>query len=82
MNLKDFYCDYYPEDELGFDINDKANFTGLLNKLHIKQDIYNYIGVSDSLIRERLFLKLSEIIDVSYDYIYNLWLKSYDTLDY
>jgi hypothetical protein len=39
-------------------------------------DIYDVIGVGDSVIRERLFEHLSEIKDVNYDYIYKKWLES------
>jgi hypothetical protein len=38
-------------------------------------DIYRYLNVWDSLVRERLFTKLSEELQSSYDYVYNLWLS-------
>jgi hypothetical protein len=47
----------------------------LLNQLIVDGDIYQYIGVSDSIVRERLFEKLAETLNVGYDYIYNLWLN-------
>ena len=40
------------------------------------QDVYSLINVHDSLVRERLFNKLADIIRVNYNYIYNQWLKS------
>ena len=76
MKIKQFYLNNYPTDELGVELNDKANFTGLLNELFTGNDIYGYIGVGDSIIRERLFSKLSEILNCSYDYVYNLWLSN------
>jgi|TARA_B110000908_G_C10043010_1_gene352728 hypothetical protein len=76
MKIKQFYLSNYPTDELGVELNDKANFTGLLNELFTGNDIYGYIGVGDSIIRERLFSKLSEILNCSYDYVYNLWLSN------
>jgi hypothetical protein len=48
---------------------------GLLNKLIVGEDVYRYIGVTDSVIRERLFEKLADTLNVKYDYVYNLWLK-------
>ena len=33
-------------------------------------------GVYDSLVRERIFEKLAEIIGTDYDYIYDQWVKS------
>ncbi len=75
MKLKEFYLENYPTDELGLELNETPTFPGLLNQLIIGGDVYNYIGVGDSIIRERLFEKLAESMEVSYDYVYNLWLK-------
>ena len=76
MKIKQFYLNNYPTDELGVELNENTNFTGLLNELVTNNDIYGYIGVGDSIIRERLFSKLSEILNCSYDYVYNLWLNN------
>jgi hypothetical protein len=75
MKLKEFYLENYPTDELGLELNETPTFPGLLNQLIIGGDVYRYIGVGDSIIRERLFEKLAESMEVSYDYVYNLWLK-------
>jgi len=48
----------------------------LLNELFTSNDVYGYIGVGDSIIRERLFEKLSEILNTPYDYVYKLWLNN------
>ena len=76
MLIKEFYLSNYPTDELGVELNENANFTGLLNELVTNNDIYGYIGVGDSIIRERLFSKLSEILNCPYDYVYDLWLNN------
>tara|TARA_B110000046_G_scaffold103854_1_gene111372 strand:+ start:1165 stop:1395 length:231 start_codon:yes stop_codon:yes gene_type:complete len=76
MLIREFYLKNYPTDELGIELKDDTNFTGLLNELFTNNDIYGYIGVGDSIIRERLFEKLSEILNCSYDYVYNLWLNN------
>ena len=76
MNIKEFYLKNYPTDELGIELKDDTNFTGLLNELITNNDISGYIGVGDSIIRERLFMELSEILKCSYDYVYNLWLNN------
>ena len=75
QSIKKFYLREYPEDELGMKLNETATFEDLLNELYIGNNIYDFIGVGDSLIRERLFDKLSKNICSSYDYIYNLWLN-------
>ena len=75
MKIKEFYLENFPNDELGLDIIETGTFIGLLNELFTDGDVYGYIGVSDSLVRERVFWKLAEELEVKYDYVYNLWLK-------
>ena len=78
VSLKYWYLFNYPTDELGLEINENATFTGLLNELVNNRDVYDYFGVGDSLIRERLFEELANILDTSYDYVYDLWMKGVD----
>ena len=76
MNIKEFYLNTYPTDELGVELIETATFVGLLDVLHNNtKDVYDYIGVGDSIIRERVFERLAEILEMPYDYVYNLWLN-------
>lgn len=75
MKIREFYLENYPTDNLGLELNETPTFPGLLNQLITNSDVYRYIGVSDSLVRERLFTKLAEELNTNYDYVYNLWLK-------
>lgn len=75
MTIKEFYLNAYPTDELGLELNEKATFAGLVTILFSDMNVYDYIGVCDSLVRERLFEKLANELDTSYDWVYNLWLK-------
>ena len=75
MNIREFYIKAYPTDELGLELSTPATLVGMFTKLIEGKDIYEYIGVSDSLIRERLFEKIAEEWNVSYDLVYKLWLK-------
>ena len=76
MNIRDYYVRNFPSDELGIEINSKATFEGLFRVLDNYGDVYHYIGVADSLIRERCFEKLAEIMGVDYNEIYNQWLMA------
>jgi len=76
MNIREFYVKNYPTDDMGNDINPNATFDGLWNVLKTYGDVYAYLYVYDSIIRERLFEKLSIDKDIDYDVIYNQWLKS------
>ena len=75
MKIREFYLENYPSDELGVEVNENGTFTGLLNVLFTEGDVYEYIGVGDSVIRERLFERLAEELGTPYDYVYNLWLN-------
>jgi hypothetical protein len=75
MSIREFYVKNYPTDDMGNGINPKATFAGLLNQLIVGGDVYKYLFVYDSIIRERLFEKLADELEVSYEYVYNLWLK-------
>jgi len=74
--IKDWYIKTYPKDDLGEELNDDVTFNDLWNGIHKKEDVYEIMGVDDSIIRERLFEHLSEIKGVDYDYIYKKWLDS------
>jgi hypothetical protein len=75
MNLREFYLAKYPSDDMGAGINPTATFAGLLNQLIVGGDVYAYLYVYDSIIRERLFEGLAEELNVKYDYVYDLWIK-------
>ena len=72
--IKDWYRNNYKTDELGEEINLTVTFNDLYNALLNNKDIYDLIGVSDSLIRERLFEKLSDLLGVKYEDVYSMWL--------
>jgi hypothetical protein len=76
MTIREFYVKNYPSDELGVELNETPTFAGLLNQLIVGGDVYRYIGVGDSIVRERLFERLAEELNVKYEYVYNLWLNN------
>lgn len=76
MTIKNYYTQTFFTDELGNEINANATFEGLFYELDNYQDVYKYIGVCDSIVRERIFEKLANVIGVNYEYIYSQWLKS------
>lgn len=74
--IKDWYLSEYPEDELGKDINENVTFDDLFECLDNYRDVYEFIEVYDSLVRERIFSALSKVMNCDYDYIYDQWLRS------
>lgn len=76
MNIREYYLANFPSDDLGTKINPNATFDGLAETLNNYEDVYEYIGVSDSLIRERLFWNLSEAHNTEIEVIYDLWSQA------
>lgn len=77
-NVKEWYMQEFPSDECGESISEKATFTGVLAMMSRHSDIYDYLGIGDSIIRERIFEEISKRIGCDYDDIYNLWLEGSD----
>lgn len=77
MTIKEFYLNEYPTDELGNEINKDATFVGLLWMLQTKpRDVYDFLGVFDSIVRERVFEELANQLRLSYTTIYEMWLNN------
>ena len=74
--IKEWYMQEYPTDEVGETLNEETTFKDLYEALDNYEDIYNILGgEADSIVRERCFEKLAEIMQVGYDYIYEQWIK-------
>lgn len=74
--LREYYIKSYPSDPIGKEINRDITFVDLFECLDNYEDVYILINVYDSLVRERLFNKLAEMMCVDYNYIYNQWIQS------
>lgn len=73
--VKDDYVQDYPTDDLGKEINENLNYLQLFNGLLNGDDIYEMLGVEDSLIRERVLRMLAYLMEMDYQIIYYLWLN-------
>ena len=73
VSIKDFYLTEHSDDWLGEDLND-LTFADLFDILNYGEDVYDAIGVEDSMVRERLFDELSKLMNLDYDVIYSMWL--------
>ena len=74
--IKNWYTHYYETDELGQEINSMATFNDLYRALVDGRDVYDVIGVGDSLVRERLFEELAILLGVRYNDVYNMWINN------
>jgi hypothetical protein len=75
MEIRNYYLEKFPHDELGLEINENATWVGLLKTLNTNGQVYDYLGVGDSLIRENCFAQLANLIGVNYNEIYYKWLN-------
>ena len=72
--IRDWYTSTYPDDDLGMNLSD-ITFHDLHTGISQGLDVYDHIGVGDSVVRERLFDRLAELKSVSYNTIYDMWLN-------
>jgi hypothetical protein len=72
--IKNWYLKNFSSDDIGEDIKENITFAGLFDCLDSYKCVYEFLGVDDSIIRERVFERLADIMDVEYEYIYNQWL--------
>lgn len=76
QNIKDWYIATYPSDELGYELTEHGTFYDLYTGILHGYDIYSFLGVSDSLVRERIFLELASVYNTSYTVIYETWINN------
>jgi len=75
-NVKQWYVSKYPQDELGERIDEGTTFANVLLCIAQGADVDDIIGVSDSLVRERIFSEIAKRMGCDYDVVYNIWLNS------
>lgn len=76
-NIKEWYKATYKDDELGDNLNE-VSWSDLWKRLVKGDDVYDFIGVGDSIVRERLFEELADSMKVHYDVVYYTWLGEYN----
>lgn len=72
--IKEWYRKTFPTDELGKELNSKLTFQDLFDVLDARKSVYDNVGVADSVVRERLFSRLADLIEADYGYIYDQWM--------
>lgn len=73
-SIRDWYTQAFPDDELGYIIDPDATFAGAVKFMAYGGEVYEYLGVVDSLVRENVFSKIAAITGVEYEDVYDLWL--------
>lgn len=73
QQIKAFYIACFNDKEGGQELKN-ITFGELLQALKDNENIYETSGAIDSIVRERLFILLANILGKKYSYIYGLWL--------
>ena len=73
QQIKAFYIACFNDEKGGQELK-AVTFGELLQALKNGIEFYSYSGACDSIVRERLFILLANILDKKYSYIYDLWL--------
>ena len=74
FKIRDLYHKFFPEDNAWEDINPDVTFQDLFDALDHRKDVYTVLP-RDSVVRERCFSMLADIIGTSHEYIYEQWTK-------
>lgn len=79
-NIHDWYVANFPDDRMGQRIDPAVTFSQVMTYIitdenSYSDEVYIILGVSDSVIRERVFQELSDRTGISYAIIYNEWLN-------
>lgn len=75
MKIKDWYKKNFKTDELGDELNPNTTFDDLFSAILNGVNVYSAMGVHDSVVRERLFSKLSKTRGRYENYAYELYMK-------
>ena len=70
------WCSNMIQDSMAQDIDHDLTFGMLLEGMENGEDVYEMMGVGDSVLREKVFIALTEITGYDYDYFYNMWLRN------
>lgn len=78
--IREWYHKTYPNDSIYLKMKKQTTFLDLFDTLDRYKNIYYTIFErgGDSIVRERCFNKLAQIMEVEYNYIFEQWLLSRD----
>jgi len=74
QKIKTWHSLKYPNDELAKEMDGEITFKDLWDGMKDGIDVYEMLGVYDSLIREHVFSELAKRMNTKYETIYNKWL--------
>lgn len=73
-DIREWYQATYPDDDMGKDIIPNTDWHMLWLAIITGKDVYDILGIEDSIIRERIFQELADTMGVDYNVVYYAWL--------
>lgn len=80
-NVNEWYSRQYPIDEFTNAINDHITFGDVRDAILTGNDIYSLLGVEDGTVRERVFGRLADLLDLSNKAVYNSWIENSESAE-
>ena len=78
QNIKSWYANKYPNDDMGQEIKDSVTFTDVKKALKDHENVYDILGVNDSVIRERVFNFMNQFEPQD---IHNVWVAAHESFN-
>ena len=76
FKVRELYARFYPADELWVEIKEDITLHDVWDCINNGCEIYDLLGVYDSIVRERVFDLLSMALGIEYDDICSIWLNN------
>ena len=73
-NVKQVYCNMYPQDTFGEELNGDIILNDVWKCLLEGKDVYELLEIGDSEVRVRVFEMISVLKECDYETIWELWL--------
>ena len=74
-NVAEWYAGAFPTDRYYIErLNKGIVFQDVFESLQVGFNVYALLGVSDSIVRERVFDALAKAMGTHYDIVYDQWL--------
>lgn len=79
--VKEWYSRTFPTDELASELNANATFGSVRDAIMSGKDVYTELGSYDSVVRERVFRQLADVLDLPYKSVYNAWIENSESAE-
>lgn len=73
LPVREWYMREFADDPMGERLRQNLTWADLLERMRCGENFHEIINVCDTVVRERIFTRLAEMLLVPYEVIYQLW---------